>query len=96
MSDHLQPPDDEGDVLDQAQLDMTEGVSPGGPAGFGALEPEAPPPGHPGASTPAGTSGEVGSRGADTPAGPTSSTTGTGTGTGARRDEQAAPPSAPG
>ena len=48
------------------------------------------------ATTPTGTTGEVTSRGGDTPAGPTSGTTGTGTGTGARREGAAAPPSAPG
>jgi hypothetical protein len=96
MSDHLHEPGEDGDVIDQAQLDMAEGVSPSGPAGFGPLEPDAAPPGHPGATTPVGTPGEVGSRGGDTPAGPTSATTGTAGGTGAGRDEAAAPPSAPG
>ena len=96
MSDHLHEPDDQGDVVDQAELDLTEGVSPSGPVGSGPLEPDGPPPGHPAATTPTGTAGEVGSRGGDAPAGPTSGTTGTGTGTGARREGAAAPPSAPG
>jgi hypothetical protein len=96
MSDHLHEPDDEGDVVDQTELDLTEGVSPSGPAGAGPLEPDGPPPGHPAATTPAGTGGEVASRGGDAPAGPTSGTTGTGAGTGARREGADAPPGAPG
>lgn len=96
MTDHLSEPDEQGDVLDQAELDITEGPSPAGPSGTGPLVPDAPRPGEPATATPTGTSGEVISRGGTTPAGPESPTTGTGAATGARRDEEGAPPAAPG
>lgn len=96
MSDHLHEPDDEGDVVDQSELDLTEGPSPRGPMGTGELEPDLPAPGEAAVGTPSTAAGEVASRGGTTPAGPTSPSTGTGSGTGARRDEEGVPPAAPG
>ena len=83
-------------VVDQSELDLTEGAQPAGPAGTGPLEGDDPRPGHPATATPSGTPGEVASRGGATPAGPSSPTSGTGAGTGARRPEEGVPPTAPG
>jgi hypothetical protein len=96
MSDHLHEPGEDGDVIDQAQLDMAEGVSPAARPASGRSSPTPPRPGTPGRRPRSAPPVRSAAEGATRPAGPTSATTGTAGGTGAGRDEAAAPPSAPG
>lgn len=96
MSEHLQEPDEHGDVVDQTEADLTEGPTSVRPDGTTGPDTGAPSPGHPVAAMPAGTPGEIASRDGDSPAGPESTTTGTGSGTGADPDGANVPPTAPG
>lgn len=98
MSDHLHEPDDDGDIVDQTEVDLAAGPSRTGPGAAPLLAEGAPPPGHPEASVPDQSTGEAISRGGVSPAGPTSTATGTGTGSGTGTEPDAAdvPPDAPG
>lgn len=96
MTDHLQEPDEQGDIVDQTEMDLKAGPSNAGPSAASLLADEGKPPGHPETASTMGSDGEFLSRGGVGPAGPDSATSGTGRGTGADPDQERTPPSAPG
>ena len=79
----LREPDEQGNVVDQTEADLTEGPATGEPGAIAAMSTGAPPPGHPAAAVPMGSAGEANSRGGSGPGGPESAATGVGKGTGA-------------
>ena len=97
MSDQLHEPDEQGNIVDQTEADLTAGPAATGPGGAALIGEDVPPPGHPATPSTAGSDGEYLSRGGAAPAGPESSTMGTGSGTGVDPDPpEQVPPTAPG
>ena len=91
----LHEPDEQGNIVDQTEADLTEGPATGDSGAAAALGTDAPPPGHPASAVPLGSVGEADSRGGSGSAGPESSSTGTGGGTGADPGASNVPPTSP-